>query len=178
MTTPPRCSVCANPLLEAISAALEAGDSLRDIAGRFGTSRSALARHKAHAPCQASGDQLEEALALLERTPPSRGREHLRALEAARAALELELKDFRRARAATKTPTAAQRRQLRKNLRDAWAAFERVREGGTETALRALQGVREAERAYRQATAAQEQQPGTVVLQTAEGKPGGGLLPS
>ena len=48
---PMTCTICRHPEREAIDAALVAGESLRDIAGRTGTSRSALARHKAeHLP--------------------------------------------------------------------------------------------------------------------------------
>jgi hypothetical protein len=162
------CSVCRSPQVGAIDSALGAGTSIRDIAGQFGVSRSALSRHKGHA---GGGDQFAEALALLERTPPERGREHLRALEAARAALDLELRDWKRARVAIKRPTSEQERQLRENLRRAWAAYERAKNGGTETALRALQGVREAERSLRQAMAAQRQ--GGTPLQVVVSDSGG-----
>lgn len=43
---PRRCTVCDHPDREAIDAALVAGGSLRDIAGQFRISKSALARHK------------------------------------------------------------------------------------------------------------------------------------
>lgn len=40
------CTICSNPQLQEIDQALVAGGSIRDIAGRFGISRSALDRHK------------------------------------------------------------------------------------------------------------------------------------
>jgi transposase-like protein len=46
-----KCTVCSNSERESIDLALVEGGSLRDIAGRFGVSRSALSRHKAeHIP--------------------------------------------------------------------------------------------------------------------------------
>jgi hypothetical protein len=48
---PPTCSICTHPKRDAINASLTANtESLRDIAGRFGISKSALERHKAHIP--------------------------------------------------------------------------------------------------------------------------------
>lgn len=44
----PTCSTCADKRRPEIDAALVSGDSLRDIAGQFGTSRSALSRHRPH----------------------------------------------------------------------------------------------------------------------------------
>ena len=48
---PRKCTICTHPQREAIDTALVKGDSIRDIAGRFEISRSALSRHKdAHLP--------------------------------------------------------------------------------------------------------------------------------
>lgn len=56
------CSICNHPDREAIDKALVSGASLRDIAGRFKVSRTALGRHKlAHLP-----ETLKQARALLE----------------------------------------------------------------------------------------------------------------
>lgn len=45
------CSVCAHPERHAIDKALVAGGALRDIAGRYGLTKSAVERHKAaHLP--------------------------------------------------------------------------------------------------------------------------------
>lgn len=45
----PLCTVCASPERDAIEAALAAGDgTLRELEERFGVSRSALSRHRAH----------------------------------------------------------------------------------------------------------------------------------
>jgi hypothetical protein len=40
-----RCTVCAHPELQAVNRALASGTPIRDVAGQFGLSRSALARH-------------------------------------------------------------------------------------------------------------------------------------
>ena len=42
------CSACGDSRRPELDAALARGDSLRDMAGRFGTSKSALARHRPH----------------------------------------------------------------------------------------------------------------------------------
>ena len=42
------CSICAHPARKAIDKALASGESLRDIAGRTGTTKSALDRHGPH----------------------------------------------------------------------------------------------------------------------------------
>lgn len=48
---PRACTVCAHPERRAIDKALVAGGSLRDIAGQFGLSKSAVERHQAeHLP--------------------------------------------------------------------------------------------------------------------------------
>ena len=48
---PRRCTICDHPNREAIDQGLIAGQALRDIAGHFSLSKSALARHKeSHAP--------------------------------------------------------------------------------------------------------------------------------
>jgi len=48
---PRQCSVCAHASLHAINKALVAGTALRDIAGQFGLSKSAVERHQAeHLP--------------------------------------------------------------------------------------------------------------------------------
>jgi len=44
------CTICGNPNRGDIDAALVAGGSLRDVAGRFGLSRSAVHRHHEHVP--------------------------------------------------------------------------------------------------------------------------------
>ena len=59
---PRRCTVCDHPDREAIDLALVAGGSLRDIAGQFRISKSALARHKgSHVPaCLAKAQEAQE----------------------------------------------------------------------------------------------------------------------
>ena len=48
---PRRCTICDHPQQEAIDQAFISGQSLRDIAGHYHLSKSALARHKdRHAP--------------------------------------------------------------------------------------------------------------------------------
>lgn len=42
---PRKCSICTHPERDSINRAIVAGDSYRDIAGRFGVSRSAVERH-------------------------------------------------------------------------------------------------------------------------------------
>lgn len=50
---PRKCTVCQHPERETIDAALVAGDSLRDVAGRYRISKSAVERHKAeHIPAR------------------------------------------------------------------------------------------------------------------------------
>jgi hypothetical protein len=44
------CTICANPKRAEIDAALVVGCSLRDVAGQFGLSRSAVHRHQEHVP--------------------------------------------------------------------------------------------------------------------------------
>ena len=46
---PRTCTACTSNQRQEIDAAIIAGTSFRDIAGRFGTSRSAIFRHKTHA---------------------------------------------------------------------------------------------------------------------------------
>ena len=43
---PRTCTICTHPEREAINKALVASEPLRDIAGRYGTSKSSLERHK------------------------------------------------------------------------------------------------------------------------------------
>jgi len=59
---PRRCTICTHPDREAIDAALVAGGPLRDIAGQFRISKSALARHKgSHIPaCLAKAQDAHE----------------------------------------------------------------------------------------------------------------------
>lgn len=45
-----QCSVCTHPERVAIDAALAGGTSTRDVAGRYGTSKSAVDRHRQHMP--------------------------------------------------------------------------------------------------------------------------------
>ncbi len=45
-----RCSLCRSPRRAEIDEALLAGTSCRDVAGRFGTSKSAVDRHRPHIP--------------------------------------------------------------------------------------------------------------------------------
>ena len=47
---PRACTVCAHPKRTAIEAALAAGESQREVAARFGLSKTALVRHAQHAP--------------------------------------------------------------------------------------------------------------------------------
>jgi hypothetical protein len=68
----------------------------------------------------------------------------LRGLEAARAALALELRDHRRSWAALKRPSEEQLAQLEGNVAEAWTAYDRVRGAGVDLALQAPAGVREA----------------------------------
>lgn len=65
---PKACSLCASPRRDEIDAALVAGASFRDIAGRFGTSKSAAERHRSHVP---------ERLALARREAEVRSAESL-----------------------------------------------------------------------------------------------------
>lgn len=52
---PRRCTICDHPDRDAIDAALVAGDAYRNIAERFGTSTTALVRHKSdHVPAHLS----------------------------------------------------------------------------------------------------------------------------
>ncbi len=50
-----RCSVCVHPAVAEINRAIVSGTPIRDVAGRFGLSRSAIARH--------SADHMQEVLA-------------------------------------------------------------------------------------------------------------------
>jgi hypothetical protein len=131
-----------------------------------------LSRHRAHtAPSvpHTGSDPLEEAFRLVGRAASER--ERLRALEAVRAALELQLRDFARTRAAIKAPTAEQLAQLETNVRDAEAAYERVAGGSFDTAVRALQGLRSAVAALKAATARRLEDPIAVSLTTFQGDP-------
>jgi hypothetical protein len=75
---PQRCSICIHPQRDAINAALLAGEPLRAIAGRFGTSRPALQRHKAeHLPVK-----LAEAQAAAEAARADSLLDQVRALQA------------------------------------------------------------------------------------------------
>jgi len=49
---PRTCTICTHPRRDAIDLALLAGESFRNIAERFGTSATALHRHKDHLPGQ------------------------------------------------------------------------------------------------------------------------------
>ncbi len=61
---PRQCSVCAHASLHAINTALVAGGSLRDIAGQFGLSKSAVERHQAeHLPKLLTQAKAEEGVA-------------------------------------------------------------------------------------------------------------------
>jgi hypothetical protein len=161
--------VCAFPQRTVVEAELAAGVSIRDVSRQTGLSRSALSRHKAHAAPgvpHTGSDPLDEAFGLVERA--SSERERLRALESVRAALELQLRDFARTRAALKAPTAEQLTQLEANVRDAEAAYERVAGGSFDTAVRALQGLRSAVSALKTATAHQADDPVDVVFSTSD----------
>lgn len=60
----PRCTVCGHPDREAVEAALVAQRGLRDIAGQFRLSKSALERHKAnHLPATLVKAQHAEVVA-------------------------------------------------------------------------------------------------------------------
>lgn len=98
---PKACSLCASPRRDEIDAALLSGASFRDIAGRFGTSKSAAERHRSHVP---------ERLALARRDAEVRSAETLaeklsRLEDDLRRLLEKAEKDgdFRAAIAAVKT---------------------------------------------------------------------------
>jgi len=58
-----KCSVCVHPKRDAIDKAIVAGESYRDISGRFGVSRSAIERHaNNHIPAMlAKAVEVEEA---------------------------------------------------------------------------------------------------------------------
>ena len=167
--------MCANPQVTAIEAALAAGGTVRAIAGQFGVSRSSLSRHRQHLdppdggapPTPAGESQFEAAAHQLERAQTER--ERLRAQEGLRRALDLELRDFSRARAAIRAPDEDQLRALERNVEDAWAAYARVSGGSLDVSLRALSGVREAIAALRTATAKTPQDPIQVVLSHATG---------
>ncbi|MDP9300612.1 MAG: hypothetical protein M3P43_06930 [Actinomycetota bacterium] len=165
------CSVCESPQVTAVDADLAAGASIRAVSRQYGLSRSTVARHRAHTapsvPLPASGDPLEEAARLFERAGSER--ERLRALEAIRAALDLELRDFAKARVALKSPTDDQLAQLQANLVAAREAYERVADGSFDNAARALQGLRAAVAALRAATARTADDPVQVRFATAEG---------
>ena len=61
---PRRCTVCTHEQKEQIDQALVAGEPLRDVAGRFGISKSSLARHKdAHLPTILAKAQAAEEVA-------------------------------------------------------------------------------------------------------------------
>ncbi len=47
---PRTCTICSHAARADIDRALVAGEAFRDIAGRFGTSKTAVFRHKAHVP--------------------------------------------------------------------------------------------------------------------------------
>jgi transposase-like protein len=148
-----RCSVCDSPRAAAIEAALRSGASLAAIALAFGPSRATLRRHRDHtdasaSPAQGSRDHLREALELgtLATTP----REKLRAAAGIRQAVDLELRDWRRARTAHKVATPEQLAQLQANLASAWGIYASVRER-PGPAVDALVGVRQAEAALRAA---------------------------
>jgi transposase len=61
---PRPCSICVHPQATAIAKDLIAGVSYRDIAGRFGISKSALERHRAH---------IEQALAKAQNKATAKG---------------------------------------------------------------------------------------------------------
>jgi hypothetical protein len=146
--------------------------STRAVASQFGVSRSALVRHQHHlerpARSEARTGQFEAASVLLERAKTER--ERLRAQEGIRRALELELRDFSRSRAALKAPDEEQLRRLERNLEDAWESYQRVAGGSLDVALRALSGVREAIKALRMATAKVSQDPILISLADAIGE--------
>lgn len=173
-----RCRTCARPDVGEIDAVLASGASIRATAARFAVSRSALARHAHHAddlrppgtvPAGRGRDQLEEATRQLERARTER--EALRALEAVRAAYQLELRDWSRARVAIRSPDAERLAELDRNVEDAWAAYERSAHGSHDLATRALAGVREALAQRRAATARLQDDPLAVTLTSHEGEP-------
>lgn len=65
------CSLCLNSARTEIDEAIVSGASVRDIAGRFGTSRSAVSRHRSHIPTSLTkakdARQIAEATTLLAR---------------------------------------------------------------------------------------------------------------
>ena len=78
------CTICKHPNLGEINAAIVSGTTYRDIAGRFGTSKSALERHKSHVSAAlmkakaaaeiVQGDSLIEKITQLEREARRLGR--------------------------------------------------------------------------------------------------------
>jgi hypothetical protein len=147
------CSACAHPDADRL---LAEGRSVRDVSRLTGVSRSALSRHRSaghdlrlvdgDAPravdLHGERDHFAEALAQLRRAKTSR--EQLRALEAVRSALALELRDHSKSRAALKLPDREQLAQLERNVSAAWEAYEQASEAGLDVSLRALAGIREA----------------------------------
>jgi hypothetical protein len=108
-------------------------------------------------------DPFNEAMKQLARATTDRQR--LRGLEAVRASLMLQLRDFRRHRASLKNPDKRQLGRLEHNVADAWMAYEASATGGLDTSLRALAGVREALAQLQAATARLEKPVEWVTLQ-------------
>jgi hypothetical protein len=140
-----RCGACDHPEREALDRALTDGTPSRAVARQFGLGRGVVSRHRSHSgaglePVPSGRDHFNEAIKQLSRATTDR--QKLRCLEAIRAALALELRDHRRARAAIKAPNEDQLRTLEANVSAAWEAYEAST--GLDTSLRALQGIREA----------------------------------
>lgn len=142
-----RCSICANPQVSEVDVLLASGTSIRGVARMYGLARTTLARHREHvAPLDqkfgvirapvgppGSGDPLEEAFALAERSRTPR--ERLRALEQVRSATKLKLRG-------ANTPDREALELLDANIAAAEAAFRSAAD--FETAARGLGGWREA----------------------------------
>ena len=146
-----RCTICASPLVERVNTLIRTGTPIRAVARTTGLNRATLGRHARHLstagtrlalirsddgsaePPGSPIDPLDEAFALCERA--STPREKLRGLEAIRAATRLKLKGLA-------DLDKEDRALLQRNIEDATVAYRAS--GDYETAIRALQGVREA----------------------------------
>ena len=143
---PMGCAACDHADREAIEQALGARVPLRQLERVFGVGRGPLARHRdGHMRLPIVGpvagrDHFAESIPQASRADSEQLR--LRALEGVRAAVALELRDHSRSRSALRRPTDGQSAQLEANVDEAWAAYDRVRSGGVDLALRALGGIR------------------------------------
>lgn len=77
-TVPMKCGVCVHPQVEDINRALLAGGTLRELAGRYGVTKSSLHRHSAHLPATLvlakQAHEVAKADTLLEQVASLQGR--------------------------------------------------------------------------------------------------------